>query len=98
MAVKVIVELRAQPGRRDELKSVIHTLLADLGPALKDKGSLGSSLYEMVDDPDTLVEIADWETADARNAVMGDPATAQAMAPVLALLAGPFKATVLDLV
>lgn len=98
MAVKVIVELRAEPGRRDELKSVIHTLIADLGPALKDKGSLGSSLYEVVDDPDTLVEIADWETADARDAVMSDPAAAEAMAPVLALLAGPFKATVLDLV
>jgi quinol monooxygenase YgiN len=97
MAVKVIVELRAEPGRRDELKSVIHTLLADLGPALKDNGSLGSSIYEVVDDPDTLVEIADWETADARDAVMSDPATAEAMAPVLALLAGPFKATVVQL-
>jgi quinol monooxygenase YgiN len=97
MAVKVIVELRAAPGRRDELKSVLHTLLADLGPALKESGSLGSTFYEVVDDPDALVEIADWETADARNAVMSDPATAEAMAPVLALLAGPFDATVVQL-
>lgn len=97
MGVKVIVELTAEPGRRDELKRVISTLLADIGPALKDRGSLGSSFYEVVDDPDTLVEIADWETADARNAVMSDPATAEAMAPVLALLAGPFKATVVQL-
>ena len=73
MAVKVIVELRAAPGRRDELKSVLHTLLADLGPGLKEKGSLGSTFYEVVDDPDALVEIADWETADARDAVMSDP-------------------------
>lgn len=97
MAIKVIVELRAEPGRRDELKSALHTLLADLGPALKDKGSLGSSFYEAAGDPDTLVEIADWETADAREAVMSDPATAEALAPVLELLAGPFKATVLHL-
>jgi len=96
MAVKVIVELRAESGRRDELKHVMHTLLADLGPALREKGSLGSSFYEVVDDPDVLVEIADWETAAARDAVMSDPATAQAMAPVLALLAGPFKATVIQ--
>jgi quinol monooxygenase YgiN len=94
MPIKVIVELKAAPGRRDELKAVLHALLADLGPALKEKGSLSSGFYEAVDDPDTLVEIADWETAAARDAVMGDPATAEAMAPVLALLAGPFKATV----
>jgi len=97
MAIKVIVELRAKPGRRDELKNMLHMLMAELGPALKEKGSLGSSLHEMVDDPDTLVEIADWETADARDAVMRDPTTAEAMAPLLELLAGPFKATVLEL-
>jgi quinol monooxygenase YgiN len=94
MAVKVIVELRAEPGRRGELQRVMHTLLADLGPALKDKGCLDSNFYEVADDPDALVEIADWETADARDAVMSDPATAEAMAPVLALLAAPFRATV----
>jgi quinol monooxygenase YgiN len=97
MTIKVIVELRAEPGRRDELKGVLGTLLAELGPALKEKGSLGSSFYEVVDDPDSLVEIADWESADARDAVMSDPATAESMAPVLALLAGPFNATVLHL-
>jgi hypothetical protein len=59
MAVKVIVELRAAPGRRNELKSVLDTLLADLGTALKEDGSLGSTFYEVVDDPDALAEIAD---------------------------------------
>ncbi|MGH8839290.1 MAG: putative quinol monooxygenase [Jiangellaceae bacterium] len=97
MAVKVIVELRAKPGRRDELTQVLHTLMAELGPALKERGSLGGAFYEVVDDPDALVEIADWETAAARDAVMGDPATGEAMAPVLDLLAGPFDATVVQL-
>jgi quinol monooxygenase YgiN len=96
MAIKVIVELRAKPGQRDELKNLLHLLIAELGPALKEKGSLGSSFHEVVDDPDTLVEIADWETAASREAVMSDPATAEAMAPLLELLAGPFKATVLE--
>ncbi len=97
MAFKVIVELRAKPGRRDELKNVIHTLMAELGPALKEKGSLGGALYDVVDDPDALVEIADWETTEARDAVMSDPAAAEAMAPLLDLLAEPFKATVIQL-
>jgi quinol monooxygenase YgiN len=96
MPVTVIVELTAKPGRREELKNVLHKLIAELGPALKDKGSLGSTLHEVLDDPDTLVEIADWESAEARDAVMHDPATAQAMAPILELLAGPFQATVLQ--
>ena len=96
MAVKVIVELRAKPGWRGELKNVLHMLMSELGPVLKEKGSLGGSVYEVLDDPDTLVEIADWESAQARDAVMRDPATADAMAPVLELLAGPFEATVVQ--
>lgn len=96
MSITVIVELKAAPGRRDELKAVLQTLLADLGPALKEKGWMGGGLYEVVDDPDTLVEIAEWETAAARDAVVSDPATAETMAPVFALVADPFKATVVQ--
>lgn len=96
MSIKVIVELKAAPGRRDELKAVLRALLADLGPTLKEKGSLGGGVYEVVDDPDALVEIADWATSAARDAFMSDPATAVAMAPVIELLAGPFKATVVQ--
>jgi len=95
-AVKVIVELKAKPGMRDELKSLFERLIAELGPSLASKGSLGSALYEALDDPDMLVEIADWESAEAREAVMQDPAAADALAAGLELLAAPFKATVLQ--
>jgi hypothetical protein len=47
------------------------------------------------DDPDTLVEIADWQSVEARDAVMHDP-VAEALAPGLELLAEPFKAIVLQ--
>lgn len=94
MTIKVIVELKAAPGRRDELTQQLHGLYADLGPTLKEMGSLGGSFYEVIDDPDALVEIADWESAAARDAVMSDPRTAEAMAPLLELLAEPFRATV----
>ena len=96
MSVKVIVELKAKPGKRDELKSLFHTLMAEAGPALKEMGSLGSTLYEVLDDPDTLVESADWESAEACGAVMQDAATAELLAPALELLAMPFKATVVQ--
>ena len=33
MAIKVIVELQAKPGKRDELKSLIESIVANHGPA-----------------------------------------------------------------
>lgn len=96
MPIKVIVELQAAPGRRDDLKFELRNLLAGMGPALGEMGCLGSDFYEVIDDPDALVEIAEWETADAREAVINDPRTAEVMAPVFGLLAGPFKATVVQ--
>ena len=57
MTIKVIVELKAHQGRRDELRAVFESMLAAQGPGLV--GFLGSSRYEKLDDPDVLVEIAD---------------------------------------
>jgi quinol monooxygenase YgiN len=96
MSIKVIVELKAAPGRRDELAGVLHEMLAGMGPALNEMGCLGSDFYEVIDDPDALVEIAEWETAAAREAVINDPSTAEVMAPVFELLAAPFKATLVQ--
>ena len=60
MAIKVIVELQAKPGRRDELKRVLESLIATQGPG---QGSfVGSTRYGVLDDPGVLVEVADWES------------------------------------
>ena len=59
MAIKVIVELQAKPGRRNELQSLIENLVAKHGP--DQRGFLGSTRYEVLDNPDMLVEIAEWE-------------------------------------
>ena len=96
MSIKVIVELKAAPGRRDELAARLHELLAGLGPSLNEMGCIGSDFYEVIDDPDCLIEIAEWETAAAREAVLNDPRTAEAMAPVFELLAAPLKATLVQ--
>ena len=47
MAVKVIVELKARPGRRDELRSLIEQLATHDRP----RGYHGSTYYESLDDP-----------------------------------------------
>lgn len=80
MAIRVIVELQARPGRRDELRSMIESVVATYGPSMR--GYLGGELNEVLGDPDVLVEIADWESAEARDALMEDPAAMDAMAPL----------------
>jgi quinol monooxygenase YgiN len=91
MAVKVIVELRAQPGRRDELRSLIEQLATRDRPS----GYHGSTYYESLDDPDVLIDIADWESAEARTTHLEKAMAAGTYGPVLELLAGPFRAAVI---
>jgi hypothetical protein len=43
--------------RRAELKSLLESMIATQGPS--QHGFLGSTRYEVLDDPDLLVEIAD---------------------------------------
>ena len=93
MPIKVIVELQAQPGRRAELKSLLESMVAKHGTRLS--GFLGSTRYEALDNPDMLIEIAEWESAEARVAHMQEAAAAGTYAPVLEMLAGPFRATVI---
>src|SRR5262252_1908759 len=93
MAIKVIVELQAKPGRRDDLRRVLESLIATSGPGRD--GFLGSTRYGVLDDPDVLVEIADWASAEAREAHMTKAAATGAYAPLLELLAAPFRATVI---
>lgn len=94
MAIKVIVELQAKPGGRDELRRVLETIVASQGPS--QRGFLGSMRYEVLDSPDTLVEIAEWESPEARAEHMAEAAATGAYAPLLELLAAPFRATVIQ--
>jgi quinol monooxygenase YgiN len=93
MPIKVIVELQAKPGRRNELQSLIEGLVAKHGPG--QRGFLGSTRYEVPGNPDMLVEIAEWESAEARTAHMEESAATGAYAPLVELLAAPFRATVI---
>ena len=93
VAIKVIVELQAQPGRRAELKSLLESIVAQQGASAR--GFLGGTRYEVLDDPDMLVEIADWESAEARSAHMQEAAATGVYESLTRLLAAPFRATVI---
>lgn len=93
MTIKVIVELKAHPGQRDELQAVFERMLPVHGSDLP--GFLGSSRYEKLDDPDVLVEIAEWESAEAREAHLRDAAASGTYAPLRDMVAEPFRVAVL---
>ena len=94
MAIKVIVELHAKPGRRTELKNLLESVAATLGPT--EPGFLGGTCYEVLDNPDIVIEIADWESAEVRAAAMQQAMDSGAYAPLGELLAAPFRAMVIS--
>jgi quinol monooxygenase YgiN len=93
VAIKVIVELQANPGKRDQLESLLESMVANHGST--QRGFLGSTRYEVLDDPDMLIEIAEWDSAEARDAHMQESAASGAHAPLLEMLAAPFRVTVI---
>ncbi|HLO29035.1 MAG TPA: antibiotic biosynthesis monooxygenase [Anaerolineales bacterium] len=92
-AIKVIVELEAKPGKRAELKNLLESVVAKYGPG--QPGLLGSTRYEVLDNPNILVEIADWTSAEVRAAAMQEAMATGAYTPLEELLAAPFRATVI---
>jgi quinol monooxygenase YgiN len=93
MAIKVIVELQAKPGKRAELTSLLESVEAKFGSG--QPGFLGSTYYEVLDNHDIVVEIADWESAEVRAAAMQRAMSSGAYTHLGDLLAAPFRATVI---
>jgi len=91
--IKVIVELQAIPGKRAELKNLLDNVATKYGPG--EPGFLGSIRYEVLDNPDIVVEFADWASAEVRAAAMQEAMASGAYAPLGELLATPFRATVI---
>jgi hypothetical protein len=59
-------------------------------------GFLGSTLYEVLDNPNMVVEVADWESAEMRATAMQEAMASGVFAPLENLLAAPFRATVIS--
>ena len=92
-SIKVIVELHAKPGRRAELMNLMASVVAKYRSV--QPGFLGSLQYEVIDNPDILVEVADWASAEVRATAMQQAMSDGAYAPLEDLLAAPFRATVI---
>jgi quinol monooxygenase YgiN len=94
VAIKVIVEFQARPGKREELTSLLENVAAKNGPGTA--GFLGSTRYEVLEGPDAVIEIADWESVEAQTTAMKAVMATNAYEPLSELLAAPFKATVVS--
>jgi quinol monooxygenase YgiN len=92
-AIKVIIEFQAKPGRRAALMRLLERVVAEHGP--DQRGFLGSTCYEVLDNPNIVVEIADWESAGARAEAMQKVMSNGVYAPLSELLAAPLRATVI---
>ncbi len=91
MPIKVVIEFQAQPGRREELTSVLTGISATHGPTAP--GFLGSTVYAALDTEDGLVEIADWESAQQQAEAVEEATATGIYGPVVALVAAPFRVT-----
>jgi quinol monooxygenase YgiN len=91
MPIKVMGEFQAKPGKHAELRSLIGSMAAAHGPGAP--GFLGSTVYVALDSADGLIEIAEWESAQAQAAAVERATATGIYAPVVELVAAPFRVT-----
>ena len=90
MAIKTIIELQAKAGKRDELVRAMDRVIVTMRDV---PGFLGITRYEVLEDPDRLVEIAEWESPEARQAWIDRSMESGDLGPLMEILGAPFKAT-----
>lgn len=76
--------LQAQPGRAEELVAILTDPAADLGS----HGCLQYDVGVSADDPDTVVVVERWESAEAHAASLALPAVQAAIREAMPLLTG----------
>jgi len=89
MAIKTIIELQAKPGKRNELLKASDDVLVSMKNA---RGFIGVTRYEIIGNPDSLIEIAEWESSEARQNWLEQSLKTGALNRLTLLLGTPFKA------
>jgi heme-degrading monooxygenase HmoA len=89
MTIKAIVELHARKGKREELIKALDELHEKRKNA---PGFVGFSRYEVIDDPEKLIEVVEWETREARQAWMEQNSGTGKLSSVVSAIRGSFNA------
>jgi quinol monooxygenase YgiN len=96
VAVKAISEFTIQPGRRDEFVRMFDDLVGQHLDSMRSAGCHSATVHVVVDNPDKAVEIAEWDSAEARADVLQNPDAMAAFAPLFELMAEPPSTTVIE--
>jgi quinol monooxygenase YgiN len=89
MSIKAIIELQAKPGKRG---LVLKALQAVHESRQNWPGFIGFSRYEVIDNPDSVIEIAEWESPEARQTWLEQSIDSGVMNRLVETLGVPFKA------
>ena len=83
MAIKNIVEMKAKPGRRDELLGTLQQMQTSAGDA---PGFIAAQHCRNIEDEDTVIGIYDWKSNEERLAWSQslDPGTREQLMELLA--------------
>jgi quinol monooxygenase YgiN len=93
--VKAISEFTLKPGRRDEFVRLFESLVPQHFDAMRAAGCHSATIYTVVGEPDRAIEISEWTSAEAREAIMRSDAM-RAFAPLFELVAAPPTATLIQ--
>mgnify|MGYP001005642492 CR=1 FL=1 len=88
MAIKVIIERKAIPGNELELNRLLMELRAK---AMKVKGYISGETLRELDDPNTCIVIATWNTIEDWKAWESNKERVDLQAKIDALLRAPAK-------
>ena len=91
MPIKVVVEFQAKPGARRELEESPAGISATHGPQVP--GFLGSTVYDLLDTTDGLVDLAEWDSTEAQAAAVKQAMADGVYARVMELVVAPFRIT-----
>lgn len=89
MTSKTIIEMEAKSGQRDELLKALSEMHEQRRNA---PGFIGFSRYEVIDDPDKIIEITEWTSAEARQAWLEQSLPSGIFQRLIQTLKQPFKA------
>jgi quinol monooxygenase YgiN len=89
MTSKTIIEMEAKNGQRADLLKA----LAELHEYRRNApGFIGFSRYEVIDNPDKIIEITEWVSPAARQAWLEQNMTSGVFQRIIQTLRQPFKA------
>lgn len=89
MTIKAIVELHARRGKRDEMLKALEIFHEKRRDA---PGFVKFEQYEMIDDPEKVFEIVEWESREARQAWLEQATASGVLSRVVNTLRKSFTA------